>query len=49
MFSKEVRNVKNYNNDVLNSYDDEVFSIANDEIIECHNATDTNRCRAIFD
>ena len=29
----EVRIVENYNNDVLNSYDDKLLSIVNDEII----------------
>ena len=43
----EVRNVENYNNDVLNSWDDEGVLVANDEIIGCRNANDTNRY-AIF-
>ena len=41
----EVRNVENYNNDVLNSYDNNVVSIANDEIIGCQNVDDTNSFR----
>ena len=44
----KVRNIENYINDVLNSYNDKVLSIANDEVIGCHNANDTNRYRAIF-
>ena len=44
----DVRNVENYINDVLNSYDDKIVSIANDEIIGCQNATNTNRYHAVF-